>query len=127
VPDIDTTPSTPDNNPTDNWQQRYTGLQKVVATRDADLHTANAALDTLRLEHEQALARIAEYDQQAVDASEEEQARQTYEQLRERFETAPPTPIGNNPARPTNGWADDDDGPTWGGRERVGDSAGYPI
>ena len=124
----DTTPPADGGNitePQDNWAARYVGLQKVVATRDADLHTANGQLDSLRKEHEQALARIAEYDQQAVDASEEEQAKAQYEALKTRFEQDPPKPVGNNPQRT---WADgSDDDSSWGGRDRLGIDSGFPV
>jgi hypothetical protein len=125
----DTTPS-PDsgdsNTPQDNWEGRYAGLQKVLAKRDTELSTATAELDRLRTEHEQALTDLATYRQRDVDASEEEQARQQYEQLRERFEEAPPTPVGNNQQRTPASCADASDR-SFIDRERTGTSAGYPI
>src|SRR5690348_7092357 len=99
MPDGTTTPpvSTDDNSPSDDWASRYVGLQKVLAKRDTDLNTRQAELDALRAEHEAAMAELREHRQKAVDASEEAQALAQYETLRERFEPAPPTPIGNNP------------------------------
>jgi hypothetical protein len=89
--------------PQDDWQSRYAGLQKVLSKRDTELTTANASLDQLRKEHEQAVADLATYRQRDVDASEEDDARRQYESLRARFEEAPPKPVGNNP---TGGWTD---------------------
>ena len=109
--------------PQDNWEARYGGLQKVLAKRDTELTTATDELGRLRAEHEQAIADLATYRQRDVDASEDEQARQTYEQLRERFEAEPPKPIGNNPAR---GWADGSDS-RYADRERTGTGSGWPT
>lgn len=88
---------------TDNWEGRYAGLQKVLSKRDTELGTANAELDRLRAEHEQAIADLATYRQREVDASEEDLARQQYEDLKQRFEPEPPKPVGNNPQ---GGWMD---------------------
>lgn len=98
--------NTTDNAQQDNWEQRYQGLQKVLAKRDTELTAATAQLDQLRAEREQAAAELETYRQRETDASEEEQARQQYEQLRARFEPEPPTPIGNNPPRD---WMDKQD------------------
>ncbi len=88
----------------DNWEGRYAGLQKVLAKRDTDLTTATTELDRLRRrENTKAQAELDTYRQRDVDAGEEEQARQSYEALRARFEPEPPRPVGNNPAR---SWAD---------------------
>jgi septal ring factor EnvC (AmiA/AmiB activator) len=123
-----TTPS-PDagdtsNEPQDNWEGRYAGLQKVLAKRDSELTTTAAELDNLRKEREQAQAELDTYRQRTVDASEEEQARQSYEALRARFEQAPPTPVGNNPAR---SWADGSGDTNWRGRSHDGDGQGFPV
>lgn len=122
----DTTPpanSGDTSTPSDNWEQRYKGLQKVVATRDADLHTKDAELAALREENEATKAALDTYRQRDVDTSEEEAARQQYEALRARFEQEPPRPIGNNPARD---WTDGN-GRRYADRERAGDSGGFPI
>jgi len=80
-----------------DWAARYTGLQKVIAKRDTELHTAREQFDSLRAEHEALLSELNEYRQSKVDAEEEEQARKQYDALRARFEPEPPTPIANNP------------------------------
>jgi chromosome segregation ATPase len=121
-----TTPATTNDDTTENWEQRYAGLQKVLAKRDTELTTAQAALDALRAEHEQADADLATYRQRDVDASEEEQARTQYEALRERFEAEPPTPVGNNQQRPARGWEDGSES-AYAERERAGTSMGWPI
>ena len=123
----DTTPpanSGDNQTPQDDWQSRYAGLQKVVAKRDTELATATTSLDQLRKEHEQALADLATYRQRDVDAGEEEQAKAQYEALRMRFEQAPPTPVGNNPAR---SWADGSGDTNWRGRSHDGDGQGFPV
>jgi hypothetical protein len=112
------------NAPQENWEQRYLGLQKVVAKRDEALNTKQAELDALRAEHEAATTRLNDYAQRDVDASEEEQARQQYELLRERFEETP-TPVGNNQARPAQGWEDATE--RYAERERTGTDSGFPI
>ena len=125
MPDGTTTPPPADgdiNATQENWEQRYLGLQKVVAKRDADLTTRQAELDALRAEHEAATTRLSEYDQKAVDVTEEEQARQQYEALRTRFEAEPPKPIGNNAARDWAGGS----GERYAERERTGTSSGWP-
>ena len=109
----------------ENWQERYTGLQKVVAKRDEALHTTTAALDALKAEHEAALAELNDHRQKQVDASEEETARQTYDQLRERFEPPPPTPPGSNPARGGDWTAPS--GTKYAERERTGTGSGWPT
>ncbi len=110
--------------PQDDWQGRYAGLQKVVAKRDTELTTANASLDQLRKEHEQALADLNTYRQRDVDASEEEQAKAQYESLRARFEAPPPTPIGNNPKGTS--WTDGrEDDANWRDRDRIDRGAGW--
>jgi hypothetical protein len=122
----DTTPPPADgdtNAPQEDWQSRYTGLQKVVAKRDTDLTTATSELDRLRAEHEQTLAELGTYRQRDVDTSEEDAARQSYEALRARFEPDPPKPIGNNPSR---GW-EDGSGARYAERERTGTGQGWPI
>ena len=85
---------TNDAEPQENWEQRYIGLQKVLAKRDDALNTVNAALDALKAEHEAALSQVNEYRQKDVDIEEEEQARQQFESLRERFDPTP-KPIDN--------------------------------
>ncbi len=123
----DTTPpanSGDNQTPQDDWQSRYAGLQKVVAKRDTELTTANASLDQLRKEHEQALADLNTYRQRDVDASEEEQAKAQYESLRARFEAPPPTPIGNNPKGTS--WTDGrEDDANWRDRDRIDRGAGW--
>lgn len=123
----DTTPS-PDAGDTsseqDNWQGRYAGLQKVVAKRDTELTTATTELDRLREENAKALADLGTYRQRDVDASEDEQARQSYEALRARFEPEPPKPVGNNPAKT---WADGSGDTNWRGRPHDGDGQGFPV
>jgi hypothetical protein len=104
VPDTTPTPDAPTEQ--ENWQQRYIGLQKVVASRDTALNTSTAALDALQAEHEAALTELATYRQKAVDAGEEAAALAQYEALQARFEPPAPKPIRNNPAR--NGAASDD-------------------
>ena len=126
----DTTPPPADgddNTPQDNWESRYSGLQKVLAKRDTDLTTATGELGRLQEEHAKTLAELDTYRQRDVDASEEETARQQYEQLRQRFEQEPPKPIGNNAARQTR--ADDwtDSGSTYATRERSGTGTGWPL
>lgn len=108
-----------------NWESRYLGLQKVVAKRDEALHTSTAELDALRAEHEAANAELATFRQATVDASEEDTARQQYEDLRARFEPENPSPVGNNPARPARGWEDGPEAP-WVTREREG-PVGFPL
>lgn len=120
MPDTTTTPETT-TDAQDNWEQRYVGLQKVVAKRDTDLTAANVALDSLRAENEAANVELLDYRQKAVDESEDEAARTQYDQLRARFDPAP-KPVGNNPARPH--WTDGGD------RQDQGDldpSRGYPV
>lgn len=122
----DMTPSSDDSgdtNDADNWQGRYAGLQKVLAKRDSELSTANASLDQLRKESEQALADLDTYRQRDVDTSEEDLARQQFEALRTRFEAPAPTPIGNNAARD---WTDSQS-ERYGDRERTGTSQGFPV
>jgi hypothetical protein len=77
----------------------------------------------LQQEHEQTLAELATYRQRDVDASEEERARQQYEDLRKRFEPEPPTPIANQQAR---GWEEGSATP-FGARERTGTGGGWPT
>lgn len=98
----------------ENWEQRYVGLQKVLAKRDTDLTDRQAALDALRAEKEAADLELAEYRQARVDASEKEAARTQYEQLRERFaaEERPPAPISNAAPRP-NDWFERDKPGRW--------------
>ena len=93
----DTTPpdlGANDAEPQENWEQRYIGLQKVVAKRDTELATRLAELDALRAEHEATLTQVNEFTQREVDDKEEEEARQQFESLRERFDPAP-KPIAN--------------------------------
>jgi hypothetical protein len=106
TPSVDTTA---DNPTSENWEARYAGLQRVIAKRDESLHTATSELDALKAEKEALLTEVSDYRQSRVDADEEEKARIQYEALRERFEPAPPKPIGNNPARD---WADPGNGST---------------
>jgi hypothetical protein len=80
----------------DNWEQRYIGLQRVIAKRDEAMHTMTGELDSLRAEKEALLSQINDYTQARVDEAEEEAARQQYEALRERFDPTP-VPVGNNP------------------------------
>jgi len=101
--DTTPTPNVPDaqepaTSPGENWEQRYIGLQKIVAKRDEALHTTSAALDALQAEHEAAVAKLGEYAQKDVDESEETASRATYEALKERFQEVP-RPIGNQPMR----------------------------
>lgn len=111
--------------PQDNWEGRYSGLQKVLAKRDTELATANASLGSLQEERDAALAELATYRQREVDASEEETARQQYEALRDRFEPAPPKPIGNNPSAD---WLSSAGAPNpYQTRERSGTGSGWPI
>ena len=95
----DKTTPTPETGDQENWEQRYVGLQKVVAKRDADLAARQAALDALTAEHEAIEAELAEKRQAEADAREEAEAAKQYEALKERFEAAPPRPVGNNPVR----------------------------
>lgn len=106
MPDVTTT-ATPTTQPAeDDWASRYTGLQRVLAKRDAELHTAQEAIDALKAEHEAALTELATHRQKAVDATEEENARAQFELLKERFEHTP-KPIGNKPSRHgAAGWLD---------------------
>jgi len=109
VSDTTPTPNVPDTtepatSPGENWEQRYIGLQKIVAKRDEALHTSGAALDALRAEHEAAVTKLSEYAQRDVDESEEATALATYESLKERF--SPVRPHGNNPARTQGGAGD---------------------
>jgi Skp family chaperone for outer membrane proteins len=115
------------NAPQENWEQRYLGLQKVVAKRDAELNTRQAELDALRAEHEAATNRLNDYAQRDVDATEEEQARQQYEALRERFEAEPPTPVGNNQQRTPRDWTDQNERADYIERVREGTGMGWPI
>lgn len=118
----DTTPPPADGditNAQENWESRYLGLQKVIAKRDTDLNTKQAELDALRAEHEAANTELAERRQRDVDTSEEDAARQQFEQLRERFDPAP-TPIGNSPARD---WLSGSEDAGYAQRERSGDSS----
>jgi hypothetical protein len=127
VPD-DTTPAPEgDQNqaPQENWQERYTGLQKIVAKRDEALHTTTATLDALRAEHEAALAELSEHRQKQVDASEEETARHQYDQLKARFEAPPPVPAGTNAPRGGDWTAPE--GSKYATRERTGTSTGWPT
>jgi hypothetical protein len=111
--------------PQENWEQRYLGLQKVLAQRDTALHTSTADLDALRAEHEAATAELAEHRQKVTDANEEETARQQYDQLRERFEPNPPTPMGSNPAVIGADWTSA--GGKYAERERTGTGTGWPT
>lgn len=82
------------------WSKRYQGLQRVLAQRDEALAASTADLDRLRQEHEQATAELTAFRDKEASANEEENARQQYEALRERFEPKPPAkPLGNNPVR----------------------------
>ena len=124
-------PQSGDTNTTqDNWEQRYGGLQKVLAKRDTELTTATAALGSLQEEHAQTLAELDTYRQRDVDASEEETARQQYEALRARFgDEESPRPLGNNVARGNAGSGDDwlSAGGGYPTRERTGTSTGWPT
>lgn len=113
------------NAPQENWEQRYLGLQKIVAKRDEALHTSTAELDALKAEHEAATARLSEYDQKVADANEEETARQQYDQLRQRFEAPPPKPIGTNMPRGADWTAPE--GSKYAERERTGTGTGWPT
>lgn len=120
--DTTTTTETPDTEPaapqSEDWARRYVGLQKVVAARDTELNTRQAALDALKAEHEAAITELNTYRQADVDKSEEETALRTYESLKERFSPTP-RPIGNNKARD---WTDSR--PREAGPER---SPGFPV
>jgi hypothetical protein len=129
----DTTPpaNSGNANTQDNWESRYSGLQKVLSKRDTELTTATSELDRLREEHAKLAEELDTYRQRDVDASEEEVARQQYEALRERFGTEEtPRPVGNNPTRSNVGMGDDwlsgSDG-GYASRERTGDGMGFPI
>jgi hypothetical protein len=106
-----------------DWVAKYKGAQRVIAARDEALATSQTELDRLRSEHEKAIADLATYRQRDVDASEEDLARQQYDQLRQRFEPEPPKPIGNSQAR---SWADGS-GERYAERERTGTGSGWPI
>jgi hypothetical protein len=124
VPDTTPPPADGDTNTEqDNWEGRYSGLQRVLAKRDTELTTATTELGRLQAEHEQAIADLATYRQRDVDTSEEDLARQQFEQLRERFEPEPVKPIGNNPARD---WTEGS-GSRYAERPRTGTSHGWPI
>ncbi len=122
MPEITTPDATPEPGTQDNWEARYKGLQKVLAERDTTLTTSTAALDSLRQEHEQTLAELDTYRQRDVDASEEEQARKTYEDLRARFEPEPPPPVGLKGRR---GWEDGSES-GYLTRDKTG-STGFPT
>lgn len=124
MPDTTPTPDTGDNTnaPEDNWESRYGGLQKVLSKRDTELTTATSELGRLRAEHEQALADLNTYRQRDVDTSEDDNARQQFEQLKERFEPTP-KPVGNNPQR---GW-EDGSAERYASRERTGTDSGWPT
>jgi hypothetical protein len=127
VPDSTTpAPGSGETNGTqDNWEQRYSGLQRVLAKRDETLAALTADLDRLKAEHAANDAELADFRQKTVDASEEEAARQTYEALRERFEREPPKPSGRNPPRVPE-WTDVRED-TYAGRPRNGTGSGYPV
>ena len=125
----DTTPAEngggePNDAPQDNWEQRYSGLQRVLAKRDEALATATADLDSLRATHDAAIAELETFRQRDAEANEEATARQTYEQLRERFEmqSVNPVPVGSNPQRD---WVDVRG--DYAERERTGTESGFPI
>lgn len=115
------------NQPQDQWEVRYTGLQKVVAKRDADLTAANEAYATLQAQHAAAAAELETFRQRDAAANEEANARQTYDQLRARFEKAPPVPAGSNPQRTPASWVDADAVASFGQRPRTGTDSGWPI
>jgi hypothetical protein len=123
VPDTTPIPANGEQTPEENWEQRYAGLQKVIAKRDGALADRQRALDALQAEHVAALLELADFRQKAVDASEDEAARQQYEQLRERFEPAPPTPLGANPPRDWTDHADRQRSP----KPELAESTGYPT
>ncbi len=80
------------NATTDSWEQRYTGLQRVVAKRDGELAEARKALTDLQTTREAETAELAEFRAQRAAADEEARAEAQYEALRQRFEAEPPTP-----------------------------------
>ena len=124
-------PDSGDSNTSDNWESRYAGLQKVLSKRDTDLTAAQAEADTLRKEREQVQAELEAYRQRDVDTSEEEQARQQYEDLKTRFEPENEKPIGNNASKANRGTDENDwltgSGNPYGSRERTGTGGGFPI
>ena len=119
------------NQPQDNWEGRYAGLQKVLAKRDTELITATTELGRLQEEHAKTLAELDTYRQRDVDASEEEYARQQYETLRARFgDEESPRPVGNNPQRGNAPTGDDwlsTEPSAYKARERSGTGSGWPI
>jgi len=123
----DETPANDNTNDSSNWEQRYKGLQKVVSTRDEALNTLEADRDRLAAEHAASIAELETYRQRDVDNSEEEAARQNYEQLRQRFEPENPRPISVNPSRVDKAGWEDAVGNPYSQRERKGTSSGWPT
>jgi hypothetical protein len=129
----DTTPPANSGNITNpqdtDWASRYTGLQRVLSTRDRELAGATSELGKLQEEHAKVIAELDTYRQRDVNASEEATAREQYEALRARFgveET--PTPVGNSQARTApreDDWLSAGSG--YNARERTGDGTGFPI
>jgi hypothetical protein len=124
----DTNPAPASGDATEGSQENdaaYRGLQKVLSKRDADLATALNAYEALKAEHEAATTELTTFRERDAQANEEEQARQTYEQLRQRFDSPPPVPAGNNPAVIGATWADS--GGKYAERERTGTGTGWPT
>ena len=121
----DTNPAPGDGDTTTDSQENdaaYRGLQKVLAKRDTDLATSMSAYEALKAEHDATTAELTTYRERDAAANAEETARQTYEDLKARFEAPPPVPVGSNPARDWTTTTGE-----YASRERRGTSQGWPT
>ena len=84
----------------EDWESRYTGLQRVVSKRDQETAALRRQMDEIVAARESDATELAEYRAQRAAAEEEARALASYESLRDRFEEEPPAPLRHNEARP---------------------------
>jgi hypothetical protein len=80
----------------DNWEARYTGLQKVLSKRDAELAEARSASDTRLASYESDMAELRQVRAERAAAAEEANEQAKYEALRAKFEPESPTPLSHS-------------------------------
>lgn len=95
----ETTPVDQGDAGTNDWEQRYRGLQTVLNRRTDELSAAKVAHDELRARYEGELAELAQYRARHQADEAEARERAEYERLRSLYDDEPPRPRSQNAPR----------------------------